>query len=188
MPGTPLGVIGRPRCDLASVAWQYVGVRTPDGGVTSRRALLRGALAAAGVGLVGTASLSGCDLYRTGSASSGATPALDNLLADTVALGQRYDTTIAAVPGLAEMLTPLRDAHRAHAQALAAAIGATVPSPGSSQVSAPTDRQSALTALERAEKVAQAESLAACLAASPRLAPLLGSITAARASHREVLL
>jgi hypothetical protein len=144
-------------------------------------------LAAAGIGLVGTAGLSGCDLFRPGPAGSGPGPALDGLLVHTVALGHRYDDMIAALPELSVTLTPLRDAHRAHAQALAAVIGTLVPSPEPSRVATPTDRRSALAALEAAEKAAQAESLAACLTASPRLAPLLGSITAARASHREVL-
>jgi hypothetical protein len=162
-------------------------VHTPAPRLTSRRALLRGALAVAGAGLISPA-LAACGLFGHSTADSPPTPALEGLLAHTVALGHQYDTTITAVPALAELLTPLRDAHRAHADAIAAAIGRPVPSPAPSDATTvPTDPQAARSALATAEKTAQAESLAACLSANDRLAPLLGSITAARAAHQEVL-
>jgi hypothetical protein len=155
--------------------------------LSSRRALLRGALAVAGAGLISPA-LAACGLFDHSSADSPPTPALEGLLAHTVALGHQYDATITAVPALAELLTPLRDAHRAHADAIAAAIGRPVPSPAPSDAtSVPTDGPAARSALAAAEKTAQAEALAACLSATDRLAPLLGSITAARAAHQEVL-
>jgi hypothetical protein len=160
-------------------------VHTPAARLTSRRALLRGAVAVAGAGLLSPA-LAACGLFDHGGTDSAPTPALDGLLAHTVALGHQYDTTITAIPDLAELLTPLRDAHRAHADAIAAAIGRSVPSP-SAVGPVPPDGQAARSALAAAERAAQAESLAACLSATDRLAPLLGSITAARAAHQEVL-
>ena len=114
-------------------------MHTPAPRLSSRRALLRGALAVAGAGLISPA-LAACGLFDHSSADSPPTPALEGLLAHTVALGHQYDATITAVPALAA-----------------------------------------------AEKTAQAEALAACLSATDRLAPLLGSITAARAAHQEVL-
>jgi hypothetical protein len=141
----------------------------------------------AGAGLISPA-LAACGLFDHSSADSPPTPALEGLLAHTVALGHQYDVTITAVPALAELLTPLRDAHRAHADAIGAAIGLAVPSPESSDATTvPSDAAAARAALSTAEKTAQAESLAACLDANDRLAPLLGSITAARAAHQEVL-
>ena len=162
-------------------------MHTPAPRLTSRRAFLRAAVAVTGIGLASTSTLAGCDLFGSGGSTTPPTAALDGLLAHTVALGHQYDGAIAAAPDLAALLTPLRDAHRAHAEAIAASIGRPVPSAGPESSAAPADRQAALVALRSAEKAAQAESLAACLGADERLAPLLGSITAARASHQEVL-
>lgn len=162
-------------------------MHTPAPGLTSRRAFLRAALAVTGIGLAGTSTLAGCDLFGSGGSTTPPTAELDGLLAHTVALGHQYDATMSAVPDLAALLTPLRDAHRAHAEAIAASIGRPIPPAAPDASAPPTDRRAALAALRTAEKAAQAESLAACLGANARLAPLLGSITAARASHQEVL-
>jgi hypothetical protein len=162
-------------------------VNTPAPRLTSRRAFLRAAVAVTGIGLAGTSTLAGCDLFGSGGSTTPPTAELDGLLANTVALGHEYDATISAVPELTALLTPLRDAHRAHAEAIAASIGRPVPSAAPEASAPPTDRKAALVALRTAEKTAQAAALAACLGANERLAPLLGSITAARASHQEVL-
>ncbi len=154
--------------------------------LTSRRAFLRGSLALAGIGVVGTTGLAGCDVFQSPQPDPTVSPELDQLLTNTVALGHRYDTTIAAVPDLKASLTPLRDTHCTHAEALASAIGRTVPSPSAGSAT-PSDRRSALVDLSAAEKAGQAEATTVCLATDARLAPLLGSIAAARATHQEVL-
>jgi hypothetical protein len=163
-------------------------VRTPDPRLTSRRSFLRGALAVTGIGAAGLGGLAGCDLFDTGPSTVPPTPELDGLLISTVALGHLFDITITGVPALDGLLTPLRDAHRAHAEAIAASIGRPLPSPVPLGGTPPTDRKAALAALVAAEKAGQTEALNACLAASTRLAALVGSIAAARASHLEVLI
>ncbi|MBX6356299.1 MAG: hypothetical protein IRZ05_10665 [Micromonosporaceae bacterium] len=114
---------------------------------------------------------------------------LDPLLAATVRLAAEYDAVIAAQPALAERLTPLRDAHRAHAKALAQLIGRPASSLSASPVpsSPPGDPSAALAHLQAAEKAGQDQAAAACLAAPADRTALLGSITAARATHQEVL-
>ncbi|MFC7479467.1 hypothetical protein ACFQX7_04590 [Luedemannella flava] len=108
------------------------------------------------------------------------------MITATADLAGRYDAVIAAYPALADRLTPLRDAHRAHLTALASALGQQPPAATAQE--APAGGQGgALTSLAAAEKSGRADAVAACLAAPPRLAPLLGSIAAARASHQEAL-
>lgn len=50
-----------------------------------------------------------------------------------------------------------------------------------------TDPRELLAELRQAEQEAQAEAAQACLSAPPERTALLGSITAARATHAEVL-
>ncbi len=157
-----------------------------DPAVTSRRAFLRGALAMVGLGLVAPAALTGCDLFGSTPDAADQDHGLDGFLAGTVALGHLYDVTITALPDFAAQLTPLRDAHRAHAQALADALATPVPIAADS-AAPPTSPEAAMPALTAAEKSGRDAATAACIAASARLAPLLGSIAAARASHLEVL-
>jgi hypothetical protein len=156
----------------------------------TRRSLLRGLLGIAGAGLAGaaaTGALAGCDLIPHG-AEGGAEPhALDGLLVATVALGDRYDATVSTVSALAPTLVPLRDAHRAHAVALASALGREVPRAPADAAPVPADRVAAVAALAILEKKGRDEAVAACLASQPRLAALLGSVAAARASHLEIL-
>lgn len=184
------------RLPRLACTWQYGRVSHPDSPsvsphtpVRSRRDFLRGVLASAATGVFGVsaaAGLAGCNPFAEPQDEPPPADELAGFLGATVALGDRYDTTIAAVPALAEILTPMRDAHRAHADALASALGVPVPSGGDADP-APSGRSAALAALAEAEKSARTEAVAACLAASVRLAPLLGSIAAARASHVEVL-
>jgi hypothetical protein len=91
------------------------------------------------------------------------------------------------VPVLSEILTAVRDDHRAHATALAEATGRSVPKATAAPAEIPADRTAALALLTSAEKSARDEAVTACLSASARLTPLLASIAAARASHLEVL-
>jgi hypothetical protein len=155
--------------------------------VHTRRAVLRGALGLTSISVLGPATLSGCGLLGGDPPEPPEAEPLADLLAATVALGARYDAAIAAVPALNATLTALRDAHRTHAEHLAAATGLTVPPAPADPTPPPTGREAAVAALATAEKAARDQAVAACLDASPRLAPLLGSIAAARASHLEVL-
>ena len=139
------------------------------------------------------------------------------LLAATIALVERYDATIKAVPSLADRLTPLRDDHKAHVVALARELGldeqaplagVTIPpaptpsvsgvpstgptsprpaNPSRSAFTPPSDPAAALGVLAGDEKSAQAAAETECLAAPSYRAALLGSIAACRASHREAL-
>jgi hypothetical protein len=150
----------------------------------SRRAVLRAATAVAGV--VATGPLAGCGLFEDEPEHP---DALDPLLAATVGLVARYDAAIAGQPSLAERLTPLRNAHQAHAKALAQLIGrpASRLSPSAAPASSAADAADTLVELRAAEKTGQDEAAAACLAAPAGRTALLGSITAARATHQEVL-
>lgn len=153
--------------------------------MTSRRALLRGAAGLAGAILAGGA-LAGCDAFDGDGQPDGPSPLL-GFLAATSQLADRYDAAITAVPALSATLTPIRDAHRAHTQTLAAALPAPVPAPATPAGAIPPDPAGAKAALVTAEKAGRDDAVAACLSAPGRLAPLLGSIAAARATHLEVL-
>jgi hypothetical protein len=157
--------------------------------LTSRRTFLRGVLGAAGTGILGVGAvggLAGCNPFADPEVEP-QSHELEGFLIGIVALSDRYDTAIGSVAELGTILTPLRDAHRAHAQALAQALGVPVPPAGGLGDSIPADRDGAIAELAGAERSGRTEAVAACLAASSRLAPLLGSIAAARASHLEVL-
>jgi hypothetical protein len=152
------------------------------GARAGRRAVLIGA-----AGVLGGASLiglTGCGIL--GGEDSPEPTVLDAFLASTAALADRYDATVTANPDLAAALTPLRDAHRAHVAALASAVGRPAPAVGSGEAIT-GGRAGVYAALAEAEKTARAEAEAECLKSTPRLAGLLGSIAAARATHLEVL-
>jgi hypothetical protein len=153
----------------------------------SRRGLLRGFAAAAGAASLSLAA--GCDLFGGAPDPSQALPnSLDSFLKDTVALGDDYDAAIGRVPALAPILTAPRDAHRAHAKALAQAISAPSPRPLTSPtVTGSAEPATVIAALVVAETKGRDAAREACLSTSNRLAPLLGSIAAARACHLEVL-
>jgi predicted small secreted protein len=154
---------------------------------TPRRALLISGMAAA------TATLAGCWTPGGSGADPGARSSahpLSAVLSGTLALVARYDATVAAQPGLAGRLAPLRAEHWTHVTALDAAMGRAVPSgppdPATS-TPGPADARAALAALRTAERSAQADAVTACLAAPAGYAALLGSIAACRATHLEVL-
>jgi hypothetical protein len=177
----------------------------------SRRALI---IAAGGVA---ASALTGCQLGDPPPQWHPAPDRLLPLLAATIALVDRYDATIKAIPSLADRLTPLRDDHKAHVVALAREIGldeqaplagVTIPpaptpsfsglpstgpssplpaTPSSSAFTPPSSPGEALGVLAGDEKSAQTAAEAACLVAPSYRAALLGSIAACRASHREVL-
>ncbi len=166
-----------------AATWQDVPMHS---GFT-RRGLLRGLVASVSVAGVGLAT--GCDLIGGSSGSPADTPhALEALLRETAALGDAYDAGIKAVPELATVLSGPRDAHRAHANALAQAISAATPKPGSSPTSRVAgNREAVLASLVSAETQGRDSAKQACLSTGARLAPLVGSIAAARACHLEIL-
>jgi hypothetical protein len=153
----------------------------------SRRALLTGL-----AGLAAGAALAGCwPLSKKPDAHPSPHP-LTPVVAGTVALVDRYQATIAAVPSLAGRLQPLVADHRAHLDALRSAMGLASPSPTPSGAASPStsvapDPAAALAALRTAEQAAQADAGRACLAAAAEHAALVGSIAACRATHVEVL-
>jgi hypothetical protein len=147
-------------------------------------------------GVAGAVSLTACDTPRSAAQQQKTPDPLSPFYHDTSALLGRYEATVAAQPGLAERLGPIRDAHRAHLQALAREIGPGLDPPsagGPSSTAAPAAAGEAsagpasLAALATAERDASAAARAACLRAPSYRAVLLGSIAAARASHVAVL-
>ncbi|MBQ0830922.1 hypothetical protein [Streptomyces tagetis] len=168
--------------------------RLPSG--PRRRSLLASA--------AGVALLAGC----TGSPDSGsagpsaAARARTRAAADSEALAARYDAVIAAHPGLAGRLGPLREETVRHAAAFAGpgtaspSASRTASAPASPSVSAraagpqedtspavPADEKGALTALAGAERRLADRRTAALLDVPGELARLLASVAAAGAAH-----
>lgn len=108
---------------------------------------------------------------------------------DALRLAALCDAAVIAYPDLAARLNPIRDAHLAHAAALARVTGAPSANPASaSPAPAPGGgAKAALVALRAAEQEAQRTATPLCLAAPASRAALLGSIVAALATHQEVL-
>jgi hypothetical protein len=153
----------------------------------SRRGLLQSIVAAATLAGVGAAA--GCDLFgrHSGPGTADVPTQVSDLLASTVALGDAYDNAIAQAPSLSSLLTGPRDAHRAHARALAEALGKPVPASSTAGPGRSGDPTALRAGLVDAETKGQDAARTACLAAPGRLAPLIGSIAAARACHLEIL-
>jgi hypothetical protein len=135
---------------------------------------------------VAASTLAGCDLVGGGSGPAPPHP-LTGFVGSTIAIAALYDATFAAHPDLTAALAPVREAHRQHIDALIHAAGTslTTPTPPAPKVAGAP--QQAVAALAAAERKGRDDAVAACLANVARLAPLLGSIAAARASHLEVL-
>jgi hypothetical protein len=151
--------------------------------VTSRRTFLVGLLGAGGT--LSAAALAGCDPLGRG----GPPPPPSDLAAflqSTGALADRYDATLAVHGGLSATVGPIRDAHRAHAAALARLLFVKTPEVGTGPT--PPDLEpAALDALTHAERTGHTAAVAVCLPAAQQYVALLGSIAAARASHLEAL-
>jgi len=149
----------------------------------SRRRLLG---AAAGLAAAG---LSGCGILDDDPEPPEAPDPLQPLLDEAMALAASYDRAILSQPGLAARLTPLADDHRAHAAELARVIGRTPPSTGTGAVASEPAGAAAATiaSLRTAEQAGQKSATAACQAAPPERAALVGSIAACRATHAEAL-
>ncbi len=101
---------------------------------------------------------------------------------------QEYDAAIAARPGLAPRLQPVRGHHAEHLEALLGPPPTGSPSPSATAdvpaaVPPPPDDAAALARLVAAERAAGDAHAADCLAASVRLAPVLASLSASELSH-----
>ncbi|GIF10400.1 hypothetical protein [Actinoplanes teichomyceticus] len=155
-------------------------VRTSDSGHTRRRVL-----GTAG-GLAGLVTLGGCGLFDDDPEPAPAPDPLRPVLDEALALAAAYDRVARAQPALAGKLTPLAEAHRAHAGELARVIGTTLPS-GPAASSAAAGGADTTSALRRAELAAQKTAAALCRSAAAERAALVGSIAAARAAHAEAL-
>ncbi|MCW2643721.1 MAG: hypothetical protein JWP76_6027 [Dactylosporangium sp.] len=158
----------------------------------SRRTVLRAALG----GMAAAVPLTACDSPQQAARRQQIPDPLNPFYHDTAALLGRYEATIAAQPGLTARLGPLRDAHRAHLQALAREIGPGLSGPSTGDPSSTTvptgsggasNEPATLATLLAAEKNSSEAARAACLRAPSYRAALLGSIAAARASHVAVL-
>lgn len=166
----------------SGLTWHDVPVRSS----ITRRGLLRGLLGVTGV--AGVSLAAGCDLFDTGSGTPPPPNPLESFLVDTAALLARYNQALAQVPALGPTITHIRDTHLEHANALAKALNAPSPAPSAGGSGAPSgDRATVLAALVDAETKGHDAAVQACLATDARLAPLVGSIAAARATHLEVL-
>ncbi|WKU04707.1 hypothetical protein [Micromonospora sp. HUAS LYJ1] len=157
-----------------------------DGTGQSRRTVLRaGALLAVGVAAV---PLTGCGLLDRDDPAPPPDP-LEPLAAEARSLADRHRAAIAADAGLAGRLTPIAEAHAAHADELRRVIGRPEPSaaasPGPS--AAGGDRAAVLAALRSAEQSGRDNAAKACADAPADRAALLGAIAAARATHLEAL-
>lgn len=156
-----------------------------------RRALLRWlAIASAGGA---TALVSGCELIPSTKTTFRLT-LLDEQFADESALYDSYTQFLARRTDLNETLSPLRDHHRHHLDALAnrgaSSHAAPTPSTTMSTDIAPTDdAQAALSAFSSAEKSLRDSTIARCLKFSDSTErgtdaiELLGSIAAGQASY-----
>jgi hypothetical protein len=110
------------------------------------------------------------------------------LAADAVRLAALYRQAATGLPARAAVLSPIAEAHDAHARELARVMATPAPAPSSSAPSAATGAEAEqIEALRAAEKAAYDSAVRACLAAPPHRTPLVGSIAAARATHLEAL-
>ncbi|CAM5599599.1 hypothetical protein [Streptomyces coeruleorubidus] len=115
---------------------------------------------------------------------------------DSEGMVERYDAVIAAHPGLAERLRPLRAEAVRHAQAFGGGPGRKAsPSPSPSSSSAapsaaavPADEKDALVSLAVAERELADRRAQALLDMPGELARLLASVAAAGAAHVYLLM
>lgn len=144
----------------------------------SRRRVLAGATAVAAVSVA-----AGCGLFDDDERPK-PPDALQPLLAEAQTLAATFESAASAQPGLAKRLTPLAADHRAHVAALTQLIGEPAPSAAPSAAAGVTASLKQLRALSQ---TASRNAAAACAAAPPERAALIGSIAASRATHAEAL-
>ncbi|MEU8261069.1 hypothetical protein AB0C02_10695 [Micromonospora sp. NPDC048999] len=145
--------------------------------------LRAGALVALGGAAV---PLTGCDLFD---GKPKPPDPLEPLAAEAADLAGRYRAAIGAASTLADRLTPIADAHQAHADELRRVIGRPAPSgtPAAPSTVTATEPDGLLAELRKAEQPARENAAKACAAAPAERVALLGSIAAARATHLEAL-
>ncbi len=151
--------------------------------ITRRRVLALAGVAAAG-------ALGGCDMFGGRPKPTPKPHPLAPVLAETEALAAKYDAALAAYPTLGARLGPVRDDHHAHVAALASAMGRRTPSPTASAPATGTPAgtpAAAVAALRAAEAAARTSAYDACLTLPGSYTALVGSITAARTAHLEVV-
>ncbi|MER6025628.1 hypothetical protein [Streptomyces sp. NPDC001851] len=155
--------------------------RTPSG--PRRRSLLASA--------AGTALLVGCsaDPDSGGSGGPSATArARARAAGDSRGLLERYDAVLAAHPGLAERLRPLRAQVAAHAAAFTdGAPPTTAASDSPSPAPVPAGEKDALASLAAAERALADRRAKELLEVPGELARLLASVAAAGATHAYLL-
>lgn len=136
----------------------------------------------------GVLALAGCSFGTDSEPTSAPSEDADARLAEAVAVQEvgliaLYDATISAYPALASALSPLRDEHVAHRDALAQPSG----SPSGLPTIA-TSEATALAAILDAERRAVAERSEACASAlGAESARLYALIAASEAGHVEFL-
>ncbi|MFF2850515.1 hypothetical protein ACFVT5_29910 [Streptomyces sp. NPDC058001] len=168
-----------------------------------RRSLL------AGVAGAGAVLLTGCSEDESPDGGPGRPSALARARAraarDSVALAERYDAVLAAHPGLADRLAPLRAEVARHAEAFgheepkkqrdprgsASPVSLTAatasPSPSPSAASVPADPRKALSWLATAERETADRRVTQSLELPGEDARLLASVAAAGAAHAYLL-
>ncbi|MGW3136306.1 hypothetical protein [Streptomyces sp. NPDC001139] len=162
--------------------------RIPAG--TRRRSLLA---SAAGAALLAGCSGGSQDSGSTGGSPSVAEKARARAARDSAGLVERYDAAIAAFPGLAEHLAPLRAEVVRHTEAFGGVrkttrkASPTAPPSPSAPPSAPADEKDALTGLADAERALSDQRTAALLEVPGELARLMASVAAAGAVHAYLL-
>ncbi|MDT0528669.1 hypothetical protein RM555_06655 [Micromonospora sp. DSM 115977] len=134
------------------------------------------------------APLTGCGLLNRDDDPAPGPDPLTPLLDESLRLAAGHRDAAAAHPALAGLLTPIAEAHRAHAAELARLIGVPLPSASATaSPAAPGDPAAARAALREDERAAREAATRACAAAPAERAALLASIAAARATHVEAL-
>ncbi|WP_434743913.1 hypothetical protein [Micromonospora sp. SH-82] len=135
------------------------------------------------------AAVTGCGLFAREDAPDPAADPLAPLLAGALELAARHRVAVDGDPTLSDRLSPIAEAHQAHAAELARLTGATPsPTPPTPTGGVPTgDASAVLTTLREAERKGREAADQACAEAPADRAALLGSIAAARATHVEAL-
>lgn len=162
--------------------------RIPSG--PRRRSLLASA--------AGAAFLVGCSArpHSGGDGPSATARARARAAADSRGLLERYDAVLAAHPGLAKRLRPLRAEVAAHVRAFdegttptatPAKSASASPSPSTSAWPVPATEKAALAGLATAERTLADQRAKALLEVPGELARLLASVAAAGAAHAYLL-
>ncbi len=164
---------------------------TSGPGRTRRRVL--GTAAGTALGAAGATAIGGCGLLDDDPQPAPPPDPAQPVLDGARELAAAYDRAIAVQPALSGRLTPIAEAHRAHAGELARIIGgsatttATAAAPTPSQTGPAGDPAATVRELRTAEQKAQRVAATVCRTAAANRAALIGSIAAARAAHVEAL-